>query len=379
MHKYEDSFFSTFSSFLMILDYHNEQEKNSQWMRCNVSDLSIEPIDVKSPYYSDLTEFAKGITKEAVEDTAVNLGLAIRLQGILYPLRNTAYKSLLDRAKINGTALPKLPRKDLADILNHCLKLHSSKALLLFRDQKIAAVHSGDASDYSVLPINELLSELQTGLDSRFLGNKFADGFCNHSIVSASWTMPNQKEHLLGTYEKMLSAQGKTAMAKRLIPGVQFFTSDVGVSSAKVSALLMGGQYPISIGSCISVDHRHNSKVYDFNTATGQIFSQYTDLVAKLQNLLSINLHYSVNAMMRICKKLCLPKKAALEAIAMYEIASGGGPATAHDVFFAMQEIPFILKTQNTSESKLLEVQESLSRALSLKWSDYDIAKAVNY
>ena len=27
MHKYEDSFFSTFSSFLMILDYHNEQEK----------------------------------------------------------------------------------------------------------------------------------------------------------------------------------------------------------------------------------------------------------------------------------------------------------------------------------------------------------------
>lgn len=141
----------------------------------------------------------------------------------------------------------------------------------------------------------------------------------------------------------------------------------------------MGGQYPISIGSCISVDHRHNSKVYDFNTATGQIFSQYTDLVAKLQNLLSINLHYSVNAMMRICKKLCLPKKAALEAIAMYEIASGGGPATAHDVFFAMQEIPFILKTQNTSESKLLEVQESLSRALSLKWSDYDIAKAVNY
>ena len=76
---------------------------------------------------------------------------------------------------------------------------------------------------------------------------------------------------------------------------------------------------------------------------------------------------------------MCLPKKAALEAIAMYEIASGGGPATAHDVFFAMQEIPFILKTQNTSESKLLEVQESLSRALSLKWSDYDVAKAVSY
>lgn len=48
--------------------------------------------------------------------------------------------------------------------------------------------------------------------------------------------------------------------------------------------------------------------------------------------------------MTRVCKKLSLPKKAAVEAIAMFEMSYGGGPATAHDVFLAMQEIPFILK-----------------------------------
>ena len=95
--------------------------------------------------------------------------------------------------------------------------------------------------------------------------------------------------------------------------------------------------------------------------------------------LQEIHLDYPVNAMTRVCKKLSMPKKAAVEAIAMYEMAYGGGPATAHDVFMAMQEIPFILRSENAPESKLIVLQENMSRALSLKWSDYDLAKAVSY
>ena len=67
----------------------------------------------------------------------------MRVNGELYPVRMTAYKSLPDRAKIGGTALPKLSRKVLAEVLNECLKLYSADALLLIRDEKISAVHSG--------------------------------------------------------------------------------------------------------------------------------------------------------------------------------------------------------------------------------------------
>ena len=74
-----------------------------------------------------------------------------------------------------------------------------------------------------------------------------------------------------------------------------------------------------------------------------------------------------------------MPKKAAVEAISMYEMAYGGGGATAHDVFMAMQEIPFIMKTGGAPESKLITLQETLARALTLKWCDYDLAKAVEY
>ncbi len=249
----------------------------------------------------------------------------------------------------------------------------------MIRDEKVSAVHSGDEVDYSILPINELLSTLQEKLDDRFSGNQFETGYADHSITCASWEMPDQKEDLIGTYTKLLASQGKTAMASKLMPGIRFITSDVGVSSAKVSALLMGTQHPIHIGGCIAVDHRHKSQISDFDAAMDQLFAQFGDSIAKLQNLLEIDLAYPVNAMTRICKKLSMPKKAAVEAIAMFETAYGGGSATAHDVFMAMQEIPFLLKVDNCPESKRLLVEENMARVLTLRWDDYDLPKAVSY
>ena len=185
----QDSYYTLVSSYPMLLDYHEEQAKNSRWIRCKVADLQVEPLGESSPLIGNLSAFAAGTSQEAVKDTAENLGLAMRVNGELYPVRMTAYKSLLDRAKIGGTALPKLSREVLAEVLNECLKLYSADALLLIRDEKISAVHSGDEVDYSVLPIDELLKVLQAKLDARFSGNEFEPGYCDHSLVSASWRM----------------------------------------------------------------------------------------------------------------------------------------------------------------------------------------------
>ena len=377
--KSQDSYFTHFGTYEDMLDYHEEQANTSIWHRCQVNRLEVEPLDKTSPLYGSLSNFAPGITQEAVDDTAENLGLAMRVDGLCYPVRDTAYKSLLDRAKITGTSLAKLSRDVLANVLNACLNLYSAESLVLIRDEKVCAVHSGDSVDYSILPINELLQALKAKLDARFPGSRFEQGFCDHSIVSASWTMPGQKEDLLGTYLKTLSSMGKGTMASKLMPGIRFVTSDTGIASAKVSALLVGGQHPIHIGGCIAVDHRHKTKISDFDSALDQLFAQFGDSIAKLQALMEINLDYPVNAMTRVCKKLSLPKKAAVEAISMFEMAYGDSPATAHEVFLALQEIPFILKTQNTPEHKMLETEENMARALTLKWSDFDLAKAVSY
>lgn len=374
-----DNYATTFASYDDMQRYHEDLSKESQWRRYRVNELHIEPLDRGSPLYANPYAFATGVSEESVKDTAENLGLAVSLAGNLYPLRDTAYTGLLDRAKIKGSALAKLSRTHLAEVLNHCLAIHSADALVLLRDEKVSATLSGSEEDYSILPIDELLRSLEEKLTTRFPGNIFERGYCDHSFSSAEWTLPGQKEDLLGCYTKTLDACGKAHLSKRLMPAVRFVTSDTGVASAKVSALLLGLSAPIHIGGCVAVKHKNYAKLEDFSNALDQLFAQFSDRVAQLQHLLDVQLDYPINAMTRVCKALALPKKAAVEAIAMFEMANANAPATAHDVFFALQEIPFILRSQHISESKLLLVEENLARALTLRWEDYDLAKAVSY
>ncbi len=374
----KDNFTTTFSSYPEMLHYHRDKEAESIWHHCKIGDLRVEPLGPESPLAHNLKAFAAGISEEAINDTVANLGLALRVDGKLYPIRGTAYKTLLDRAKINGTALPKLKRQSLANVLNDCLALHSSDALVLVRDEKVTATHSGDERDYSRLPMNELLEALEKKMDQRFPGNQFETGYTDHSITSACWTFPNQKEDLLETYSKVLRSQGKTSMAGKIVPGIRFMTSDTGVASARVSALLMGLRYPIHIGSCISVNHRLNTKVTDFEKELDLLFAQFVDSVKKLEHLTEVYLAYPVDAMARVCKKLNLPKKERDEAVAAFQDALGDDAATAHDVFLAMQEVLFILKSKRAPESKLLQVEEKLAQALSIDWDAYDVPKAVS-
>lgn len=375
----QDGYCAQFTEFVDMQNYHQRLHDNSHWERAAVKSLHVDPLAKSSPLFSDQTRFAPSVSSDTIADTVNNLGLAITVGGSTYPVRDTAYKGLLDRAKINGTALSKLSRERLAEVLNSCLALHKDDALVLIRDEKVSAAHSGDSSDYSVLEIDQLLAALQEEIDSRFPGNSFVAGYSDHAITSASWILPNQKEELLGTYEKLLDAQGKGAMASKLMPGIRFTTSDTASSSAKVAALLMGQQYPIYIGSIIAVHHRGKTTVGDFSDSLQQLFAQFGDSIAKLSKLLSVHLDYPVNAMTAVAKYLKLPKKAAMEAIDMFEAAFGDSPATAHDVFMGLQEIPFTLKIHGASESRLLLLQETMARALTLRWADYDLARKVEW
>ena len=178
-----DNFEANFDNYPSMLSYHQALSMASSWRRCKVKDLHVEPLDPTSPLYGHPAAFAAGTSEDAIKDTAANLGLALNVDGNIYPVRGTAYKTLTERAKINGTALPKLSRKDLANVLNACLSVHNSDALLLIRNEKVSAVHSGDETDYSVLPMPFLplppqipsASQKQQALNRRFSGEQLPE------------------------------------------------------------------------------------------------------------------------------------------------------------------------------------------------------------
>ena len=224
-----------------------------------------------------------------------------------------------------------------------------------------------------------LYLQIYEKLRSDILSGYLVKGDQLPSIRKCEALMKVSKTSIERAYEKLLEAQGQKTVAAKLTPGIRFTTSDTGMASAKVSALLVGLQYPIHIGGMVAVEHKGQSKITDFTDSLEMLFAQFGDSVARLAKLISVPLEYPVNAMTAVCKKLALPKKAAMEAIAMFETASGDSPATAHDVFMAMQEIPIILKTGGAPESKLLSLQENMARALTLRWPDYDLARQVSW
>lgn len=77
-----------------MLGYHESQSESSLWTRCPVKDLYVEPLDLASSLAAN-DKFAPGISKDAVYDTMANLGLAIRVNGEYYLVRETAYRGLL--------------------------------------------------------------------------------------------------------------------------------------------------------------------------------------------------------------------------------------------------------------------------------------------
>ena len=45
----QDSYHNTFGTYEDMLDYHEDQAKNSLWHRCQVNTLQVEPLDKTSP------------------------------------------------------------------------------------------------------------------------------------------------------------------------------------------------------------------------------------------------------------------------------------------------------------------------------------------
>ena len=214
----QDNYSTTFASYEGMRRYHEKESLESRWHRCRVNELHIEPLDKASPLYGTPSAFAAGISAESVEDTAENLGLAMRVDGSYYPVRSTAYKSLLDRAKISGSALPKLSRQRLASVLNDCLELYSSETLLLIRDEKISAAHSGDSMDYSVLPIDELLKVLTKKLDDRFPGSVFQGGYRDHSPPVPPGLCPGKRKTCSAPMPSCWRRRGNPHLLPNLFP-----------------------------------------------------------------------------------------------------------------------------------------------------------------
>ncbi|MBR0277100.1 MAG: transposase [Clostridia bacterium] len=374
---YADDFKKSFRAESDFLDFLKNREEETSWKTEEANSLRFEAIEEGSKRLEELSEsYSEAGKEDVIKDTLENTKLMLRTGTESIPVRSCAIKTVLERAKISGTALSKVERSVFASILNHCMNVATGKALLKISDDKVSAVHGGDESDYAVLEMHELFNRTHDFLNDNYSKVTYAGGFFEHSMVTALWTL-DESEELVEVYKDMLDENG--IRYKEILPSLRLTSSDVGMSGANLYPTLLVDGKNIPLGSPLKLEHKHGASLSDFDEKLDMVYSQYDMALGKLKNLIGIIIKYPVNTMIGVMKKIGIPKKLAMGVVEKFEAVHGVGFCSAHDIYYAIADVIYELQCSGESGIKVTQMEETVSRALNVRWHDYDIPGIVSW
>ena len=366
-----------FGSFEELKNFALRQQKEDNWTTCAINELRVEPLD-KAPILADeeIHRLGLSVSLEEMQEAMENEGMLLSYPGMDKPclIRHTAIRGLRDRAGLNGPAYAMLSREETTHILNTCYAKWPSLCKVLFRDNAVTAVHSGDSNDYCILPMGDLLTELQDGLAAQFDTVEFVNGFISHEFCGCRIKVRNPDSSKLFT--KALAAVGYSVDDAELI--VRFSSSDVALCGANLSTSILVDNNEILLGSLLSVPHKHQATVAKFTENVLKVNSLYKDASEKMETLADVTIHHPGGCFKGIVKKLGIPKKYIIAALndqisVLDKLEMNtGSQCTALDLYFYLWEIVPKVRALSSDSQKIFDLQENISRALYMPWDEYD-------
>lgn len=371
---FADEFYKGFFREGDFLAFIEEREENSDWEKVKSSELRFYPIADGHRASSMLEEKLREKGKECVfKDTMEHTRLILKVRDELYPIRSCAIKTILERARVSGNALNKVQKTELAQILNYCMKVAGGDALLRFCEDKISAVHGGDASDYAVLKTPELFRRTVEYLQDNFSGYTFAGASYDHSIVTAVWSLDNE-EALLKEYKESLQTQGLPCDEIQL--GLRLTTSDTGQSGANLYPMIFFGSElrNIPLGSPLKLHHKNKADLARFDEQLNLLYAQYSKALGNMQSMMDVYVLHPINAMLGVMKRIGIPKKYATLIAEDYRLKRGDTACSAYEAYLQISEVIYLMQCDGAEGSKIVMMEENIARAVHLRWKDYDFA-----
>lgn len=371
---YEDDFACSFRDRNRFLEFLKERKENSFWLKAPSRRLRFQSVEKDSSLGDLYMQFFRNIGKAGIlEDTMENTSILLSVNGSDYPVRSCALKTILERARISGNALSKVPTRVFTEILNYCMDVASGDSLIKVADEKVSAVHGGDPKDYAVLDILPLFQRVKDFLDETFPGNTFLTANYDHSIVTAIWSLDGQSSELLDTYRREVAAKG-LAGKTNVLPALRFTTSDVGVSGANLYPILLMGKSSriVPLGYPIKTNHKNGVDMDYFNEQLSLLYARFREAIEEQTKLLDIDVRYPATAMLGVLKRIGAPKKASYEALDQFLAQHGDIPCSAYELYLAMSEVIFISQCEGASGGRIAQLEEIVARALHVDWQEYD-------
>ena len=374
--NFSDEFLMTCGDEPGFLNFLDKIERSAEWKNYPTNSLRVIAGEEEPEVYEKIkdTPEKEGIIK----DTLANSGLFLCLDGAYYPMGMTTMKTIESRARISGSALLDVSKGKLARILNDCLDVTKGKALIRIHEGKIRAVHGGDPSDYSVLPMPELFEVVSIYVSENYDRAVFSSGMFSHSLVSASWEL--EEKELLDTYRGLLLQYGLKA-DNVLSAQIRVQTSDVGVSGANIyySLLLGTEKKPLVLGNPLKLEHTNNASIEDFSQNIGQVFARYQEAIGDLSKLFHVYVSYPANVMASVMIKAGISKALTVQTVEQFKASHGSGVCNGYEVYCGICESIFLAQSNGMGAKALTDLEEMVSRCLTYRFHEYDIPGAILY
>ncbi len=378
-----------------------EMEDNSRWMP-GVTSKDIQVLGLEdAPIFNDIASedgmpmvtikeaVRYGMEEELVQETlSRGMGLIISTGHSYGLMRDTAYSSLCETAKINGAALGRLYEKnkfEFSELMNLALSVAKGTSLLLERYGKISALHSNADGGYDVMPISKLFEITALALESRFGKTDFRKGYNSHGYTAALWELPEAQDRLLKMYQDALHNYD-SQYAINFMPAVRFASSDTATSCAVLEPqFIMDSGAGVSFVEPVKVKHskrgsgtREKSPIEVFEEEANSLWAKFEESAEVIQRLSEIVICNPGNCVVSLCKRFKIPKKYGECARREVErLRTIGGYLTAHDLYLAMTEIVAEAMRCDAKETVITNLNESVAKILKADWGEHDVGGIV--
>ena len=367
-----------FNEFDPMIEFATKQQESDVWRKCYTKEVTIKPlancpICIDSIIEDNNISGSNEAVIEAMADT--QLLATFPLNGNrTAPVKYTAVRSIRERAGLNGPAFNILGSEDTANILNTCLKEWNGYSLVLYRDDMVTAVHSGNEGDYSVLPMGDLLSELKLGLQESFGDDSvnFISGYSDDEITIASLEISSRACEK--PFEKAIESIGYDSKDAKIM--LRFSSSDVALSGANIVPMLKINDNLLQIGERLSVTHKNKHSVDDFAKNVSLTFAMFKEAGERIAKMQQVQIKHPIGCIKAVAKKLGIAKKWVVEkensVCEMLNCDGVTSESNAFELYYYLWGIIGEMKSSNATPLEIFNMQENLARSLFLDWEVFD-------
>lgn len=275
------------------------------------------------------------------------------------PTRGIAYNTILQRAELQCGLMTRFepktnkqvhPAKEKYEWITKAFSYYGDISKILIRDGKVSAVLS---KEYQILPVKDLIDVLEDELKAIHENLTFESASISHEYTIAKYLLKDRviEESL------RLKLNDFGCNVTSLTAGVQFSSSDVGLSSVRVNVFIRCDGILMVLGG-ISMPHKGDSSIEKYHECFdnfGLILQEMEDKIEKLGNMDIKDVRNTVSLVAEKYPAI-FPVKATEEVLE--DLSSTG---TGMDVFIALNDIvDRHIKQNNVSPTRYLQITEQV-------------------